>query len=479
MADRVSSSVDKSQNSVTISYLSQREAVEIQDLLTGTLGFSIDQLMELEGLSVAASIAEVYRSSDCSRVLVICGIGNNGGDGLVAARHLCHFGFKPSVCYLDCQPKNPFTGLVTQLESLSIPFLSVEDLPRDLSKEFDIIVDAIFGVLSHGEPRRPFDGIIQRLASLNCHDHTHKRSPAIVSVDIPSGWNVDEGDVGGQGIKPDMLVSLTAPKHCAKKFGGPHHFLGGRFVPPSVAAKYKICVPAFHGTSMCARIEKTSHDDIAAQREKYVSPEFLKDHVMVNPIDKFCKWLEDAVNAGLPQPRNFALSTADKNGKPSSRMLLLRKVDQDGFVWLTNYESRKAREISENPCASLLFFWGGLNQQIWRQVRVEGTVQKTSDEESEKYFHGRPGGSQIAAIVSKQSTVIQAKHLLDQNYEELEAKFSDGSLIPRPENWGGYRLKANLVEFWQGLPSRLHDRFQYSLKEVDGKQVWHVDQLAP
>ncbi|XXG86501.1 hypothetical protein AAC387_Pa11g1384 [Persea americana] len=475
MADRVSSSVDKSQSSGTISYLSQREAVEIQDLLTGTLGFSIDQLMELEGLSVAASIAEVYRSSDCNRVLVICGIGNNGGDGLVAARHLCHFGFKPSVCYLDCQPKNPFAGLVTQLESLSIPFLSVEDLPRDLSKEFDIIVDAIFGVSSHGEPRRPLDGIIQWLASLNCHDQTHKRSPAIVSVDIPSGWNVDEGDIGGQGIKPDTLVSLTAPKHCAKKFGGPHHFLGGRFVPPPVAAKYKICVPAFPGTSMCARIEQTSQDDISGLREKDVSPELLKDQLMANPIDQFCKWLEDAVNAGLPEPRNCALSTADKNGKPSSRMLLLRKVDQDGFVWLTNYESRKAREISENPCASLLFFWGGLNQQ----VRVEGTVQKTSDEESEKYFPGRPGGSQIAAIVSKQSTIIHAKHLLHQKYEELEAKFSDGNLIPRPENWGGYRLKANLIEFWQGQPCRLHDRFQYSLKEVEGGQVWHIDQLAP
>ncbi|KAK9270535.1 hypothetical protein L1049_026116 [Liquidambar formosana] len=470
MGDRGVSSL---QDSVT--YLTQREAAEIDEILMGPLGFSVDQLMELAGLSVATSIAEVYNSSEYNRVLAICGPGNNGGDGLVAARHLHHFGYKPFVCYPKRTPKPLYTGLVTQLESLSVPFLSVEDLPLDLSNDFDILVDAMFGFSFHGTPRPPFDDLIRRLVSLDKHDETHRKSPVIVSVDIPSGWHVEEGDISGEGIKPDMLVSLTAPKLCAKKFRGPHHFLGGRFVPPSIVDKYKLHLPPYPGTSMCVRIGKPPQIDISALRENYISPEFLEEQLEADPIDQFCKWFDDAVAAGLKEPNAMALSTAGKNGKPSSRMVLLKGVDKDGFVWYTNYESRKAHEISENPRAALLFYWDGLN----RSVRVEGTVEKVSDEESDQYFHSRPRGSQIGAIVSKQSTIVPGRNFLHQEYKNLEEKFSDGSLIPKPKHWGGYRLKPELFEFWQGQKSRLHDRLQYSPDEIDGSQVWKIDRLAP
>lgn len=441
----------------------------------GPLGFSVDQLMELAGLSVAASIAEVYKSSEYSRVLAICGPGNNGGDGLVAARHLFHFGYKPVICYPKRTPKPLYSGLVTQLESLSVPFISVEDLPLDLSGEFDIIVDAMFGFSYHGSPRPPFDGLIQMLISSRNYDQTRQKSSVIVSVDIPSGWHVEGGDVGGEGIRPDMLVSLTAPKLCAKKFSGPHHFLGGRFVPPSIAEKYKLRLPSYPGTSMCVRIGKPQKIDVSALRENYISPEFLEEQVDSNPIDQFRKWFDEAVTAGLREPNAMALSTAGKNGKPSSRMVLLKGYDENGFVWYTNYESRKAHELSENPHASLLFYWDGLN----RQVRVEGSVEKVSDEESEQYFHSRPRGSQLGAIVSKQSTVVSGRNVLHDLYKELEGKYSDGSLIPKPNYWGGYRLKPELFEFWQGQKSRLHDRLQYSPEESNGQRVWRIERLAP
>ncbi|XP_048439088.1 pyridoxine/pyridoxamine 5'-phosphate oxidase 1, chloroplastic isoform X2 [Pyrus x bretschneideri] len=410
--------VPSMQNPEDISYLTQREAAEIDEILMGPLGFSVDQLMELAGLSVATSIAE--------------------------------------------------------LESLSVPFISVEDLPLDLSKDFDIIVDAMFGFSFHGSPRPPFDNLIQKLVCVNKYDQTREKSSVIVSVDIPSGWHV-EGGGGVEGIKPDMLVSLTAPKLCAKKFFGPHHFLGGRFVPPSIADKYKLRLPPYPGTSMCVRIGRPPQVDISALRENYISPEFLEEQVEADPFDQFRKWFDDVVAAGLREPNAMALSTATKNGKISSRMVLLKGFDKNGFVWYTNYESRKAHELSENPRASLLFYWDGLN----RQVRVEGSVQKVSDEESDQYFHSRPRGSQIGAIVSKQSTVVPGRHVLYDQYKELEEKFSDGSLIPKPKNWGGYRLKPELFEFWQGQKSRLHDRLRYSPEEINGQQVWKIERLAP
>ncbi|KNA20933.1 hypothetical protein SOVF_047980 [Spinacia oleracea] len=458
----------------SISYLSQLEAAEIDENLMGPLGFSVDQLMELAGLSVACAIAEVFKPSEYKRVLAICGPGNNGGDGLVAARHLYHFGYKPSICYPKRTPKPLYSGLMTQLESLSVPFLSAEDLPLDLSDNFDIIIDAIFGFSFHGTPRPPFDALIQRLVSCQNYHHTGLKSTVVVSVDIPSGWHVEEGDVTGEGIKPDLLVSLTAPKLCAKKFGG-HHFVGGRFVPPAILEKYKLHLPPYPGTSMCVRIGKLPQVDISSLRENYISPALLEEEVEADPFDQFRKWFNDAIAAGLKEPNAMALSTSAKDAKPSSRMVLLKGVDTNGFVWFTNYESRKGKELSENPHAALLFYWDGLN----RTVRVEGPVEKVSDAESEQYFHSRPRGSQIGAIVSKQSSIVPGRQYIQEEYNELEAIHSDGRLIPKPKYWGGYRLKPVAFEFWQGQTSRLHDRLLYSPAEVDGKRGWKIDRLAP
>ncbi|PIA46505.1 hypothetical protein AQUCO_01500211v1 [Aquilegia coerulea] len=463
MSNKVASSLENLQisDSSSVTYLSAKEAAEIDEILMGPLGFSVDQLMELAGLSVATSIAEVYKPSEYSRILVICGPGNNGGDGLVAARHLHHFGYRPYICYPKRTSKALYTGLVTQLESLSVPFLSLEDLPQDLSNDFDVVIDAMFGFSFHGTPRPPFDDLIQRLVSLHRYDHAHQRSAVIASVDIPSGWHVEEGDIGGEGIKPDMLVSLTAPKLCAKKFCGPHHFLGGRFVPQPIAEKYTLNLPSYPGTSMCVRIGKPPQVDISALRENYISPEFDKDQLEANPIDQFKKWFDDSLTAGLHEPNAMALSTAGKDGKPSSRMVLLKGFDKEGFVWYTNYESHKGHQLSENPHAALLFYWDGLN----RQVRIEGPVKKVSDTESENYFHSRPHGSQIGAIVSKQSTVVPRRDVLHQEYKELEAKFPEGSLIPKPKHWGGYRLTPEMFEFWQGQKSRLHDRWVLNFRK--------------
>ncbi|CAH1443326.1 unnamed protein product [Lactuca virosa] len=438
------------QNPDSISYLNQREAAEVDEILMGPLGFSVDQLMELAGLSVATAIAEVYNLKDYNRVLTICGPGNNGGDGLVVARHLYHFGYKPFVCYPKRTAKLLYTGLVTQLESLGIPFLSVDDLPMNLSEDFNILVDAMFGFSFHGTPRAPFDDLIQRLVNLQNYNEINKKPSVIASIDIPSGWHVEEGDTNGDGIKPDMLVSLTAPKLCAKKFCGSHHFLGGRFVPPSIVDKFNLHLPSYPGSCI----------------EEEVDPD---------PFLQFQKWFDDVMAAGLKEPNAMALCTAGKDGKPSSRMVLLKGFDKDGFVWYTNYGSRKAKDLSENANASLLFYWDGLN----RQVRIEGSVQKVSEEESEHYFHSRPRGSQIGAIASKQSTVIPGRDFLHQEYKDLEAKFSDGALIPKPKYWGGYRLKPEFFEFWQGQTSRLHDRLCYFPEEVDGTSVWKIRRLAP
>ncbi|WMV21547.1 hypothetical protein MTR67_014932 [Solanum verrucosum] len=494
-----------------ISYVSQQEAIEIDQMLMGPLGFTVDQLMELAGMSVASAIGEVYSPSEYTRVLVICGPGNNGGDGLVAARHLHHFGYKPSICYPKRNTEPPFAGLVTQLESLSVPFLPVEDLPVQLSSDFKIIVDAIFGFSFHGNtsflsfcltfplvflfaekaktaiecyitsiavcqtwnPRPPFDSLIRRMVSIKTQQCTHEIAAVVISVDIPSGWHVEEGDICGEGIEPDMLVSLTAPKLCAKMFCGPHHFLGGRFVPRSIIDKFKLKLPSYPSTSMCVRIGNLPETNLSAQKGIFTASVNLE--VEENPIDQFQKWLGDALEAGVKEPHYMVLSTVGKDAKPSSRMVSLEGVNKDGFVWHTNYRSRKAREISENPHASLLFYWG----PIKCQVRVEGFVEQVSDEESEQYFSSLPRDIQIRPTVSKQSTLIHGREVLHQQYKEFEEKYHDRTSIPRPKHWGGYRLIPEFFEFWQGEESQVHLKFRYYAEEIDGRRVWTIHRLVP
>ncbi|CAB4420846.1 unnamed protein product [Rhizophagus irregularis] len=229
---------------MALKFLTQKIAQAIDEELFSSGGFSVDQLMELAGLSVAQAITKVYDNSKYSRVLICCGPGNNGGDGLVAARHLFHFGYKPNIFYPKQSKKELYERLVIQCQSLEIPIVT-ELSNSSLTNDNDLIVDALFGFSFTGEIRPPFDEVIQKLKVTNI--------PPIVSVDIPSGWDVEKGNVNNHGLKPSMLISLTAPKLCANYFNG-KHFLGGRFVPPGLKEKYELNLPLYPGTDQVVDI---------------------------------------------------------------------------------------------------------------------------------------------------------------------------------------------------------------------------------
>ncbi|MBU1694449.1 MAG: pyridoxamine 5'-phosphate oxidase [Verrucomicrobia bacterium] len=189
-----------------------------------------------------------------------------------------------------------------------------------------------------------------------------------------------------------------------------------------------------------------------------------------NPIDQFNAWYRAACRLALPQPDAFTLATADAEGRPTARVLLLKGVDEAGFVFYTNYESRKAVDIEANSRATMVFLW----TELYRQVRVEGRLERVSTGESDAYFASRWRGSQIGAWASKQSSEIARREMLEQKYRDYKQQFA-GKPVPRPPNWGGYRLVPERIEFWQGRPSRLHDRLCY-LREKDG---WRVVRLSP
>ncbi|KAI8581380.1 hypothetical protein K450DRAFT_232797 [Umbelopsis ramanniana AG] len=216
---------------MSLKFITQKVAQAIdEDLMSAAGGFSVDQLMELAGLSVAQAVQKTYPTQKHPRVLICCGPGNNGGDGLVAARHLFHFGYKPSIYYPKQSKNDLYKRLVTQCNNLNIPFVE-----KASPKESDIIVDAIFGFSFSGDVRDPFKEVVRDLKE------THV---PIVAVDIPSGWDVEKGDPENQFFSPDTLVSLTAPKLCAQAFKG-RHFIGGRFVPPSLAEKFDLKIPKY------------------------------------------------------------------------------------------------------------------------------------------------------------------------------------------------------------------------------------------
>ena len=189
-----------------------------------------------------------------------------------------------------------------------------------------------------------------------------------------------------------------------------------------------------------------------------------------DPIRQFQRWLNDAVAAKLPLPEAMTLATATPDGKPSARMVLLKQVDHDGFVFFTNYNSAKAEQLDANPFAALVFYWSPLD----RQVRVEGSVVKTSEQESRDYFRTRPRESQIGAWASAQSQVISSREALEQRARELETLYCDRD-VDCPEHWGGYRLKPERIEFWKSRIGRLHDRILYQ-RTADG---WAINRLAP
>ncbi|HEY3104202.1 MAG TPA: pyridoxamine 5'-phosphate oxidase [Pyrinomonadaceae bacterium] len=202
------------------------------------------------------------------------------------------------------------------------------------------------------------------------------------------------------------------------------------------------------------------------------SSALTKANVDANPIRQFELWFQEAGASGMSEQDtvSMTLATASRDGRPCARIVLLKSFDDRGFVFFTNYNSRKGQELAENARACLLFYWSPL----WRQVRIEGTVEKVSDEESEEYFHSRPLGSKLGAWASDQSQTIKSRNELEDRFEEFGWKFADN--VPRPPHWGGYRVKPEVIEFWQGRENRLHDRLLYTLP-ADGS--WKLERLAP
>jgi pyridoxamine 5'-phosphate oxidase len=215
---------------------------------------------------------------------------------------------------------------------------------------------------------------------------------------------------------------------------------------------------------------KGNQMSIADLRKEYSRASLSESSVSADPFAQFAKWFNEAVAAKIPEPNAMSAATVGANGRPSSRILLVKHFDQRGFVWFTNYDSRKGRELQKNPFAALLFHWAELE----RQVRIEGRVERIAAEESEAYFHSRPLKSRLGAVASHQSELISDRETLEARYADAAQQYGDHP--PRPEQWGGYRLMPDSVEFWQGRRSRLHDRILYTM-EQDGS--WQRRRLQP
>lgn len=210
--------------------------------------------------------------------------------------------------------------------------------------------------------------------------------------------------------------------------------------------------------------------ELADLRKDYTLNGLDSADVMPDPIAQFRQWFDVALHAGVPEPNAMHLSTVASTGRPSGRIVLIKDVDERGFVFFTNYESEKGQDLADNPVAALTFFY----PELERQIRIEGIVEKVSNEESDTYFNSRPRGSQIGAWVSHQSSVIANRDVLENRQRELEAQFADKA-VSRPPHWGGFRVIPDLIEFWQGRPSRLHDRIRYQL--VEGN--WIIERVSP
>jgi pyridoxamine 5'-phosphate oxidase len=213
------------------------------------------------------------------------------------------------------------------------------------------------------------------------------------------------------------------------------------------------------------------NQNIADLRKEYTLNGLAEADVSENPLAQFNQWFSAALEAGVPEPNAMHLSTVGSDNRPNGRIVLLKGLDESGFVFYTNYLSQKGQELADIPFAALTFFWIGLE----RQIRVEGRVEKVSEGESDEYFGQRPRASQIGAWVSGQSSVIPNRQVLQDQQDYYEAKFRDQE-VPRPPHWGGYRLLPDALEFWQGRPSRLHDRIRYRATE---NGLWLRERLSP
>jgi len=206
-------------------------------------------------------------------------------------------------------------------------------------------------------------------------------------------------------------------------------------------------------------------------RKNYTKGEFTIEQADKNPIEQFNKWLKEAISSELVEPNAMTLSTVSPSGRPSSRIVLLKEVTQNQFIFYSNYQSNKGKQLEENPACALNFFW----PELERQVRIEGISERGDESTSTVYFQSRPRGSQIGAWASPQSSVIQNRELLEKRVVELEKRFEGQQILPKPKQWGGYAVEPFLIEFWQGRSNRLHDRLLYTNENGS----WKIARLAP
>ena len=206
-------------------------------------------------------------------------------------------------------------------------------------------------------------------------------------------------------------------------------------------------------------------------RSEYSKASLDVSSILPDPIKQFEKWFQEALEAKVLEPNAMNLSTVNDNNRPSSRIVLLKGVEENTFVFYSNYQSTKGRELENNPACALTFFW----PELERQVRIEGTAERIDDERSGRYFQSRPRGSQIGAWTSPQSSIIESREILEQRARQIEKRFEGVEALPKPNQWGGYAVDPILIEFWQGRPNRLHDRIQFS--KIDN--TWKIHRLAP
>jgi pyridoxamine 5'-phosphate oxidase len=210
--------------------------------------------------------------------------------------------------------------------------------------------------------------------------------------------------------------------------------------------------------------------DLQKLRKEYTRAGLRESNADLDPIKQFRTWFDEALAADLHEPNAMTLATATRAGRPSARVVLLKGYDERGFVFYTNYEGRKGRELEENPYCALVFYWGELE----RQVRIEGRSSRLSEGDSDAYYRARPRGSRLSAWVSEQSRPVEGRGVLEERLRELEAKY-EGREVPRPPFWGGYRVEPEAIEFWQGRENRLHDRLLYHRTE----NGWRMERLQP